>query len=216
MNKLDQRQQTIGEEIFNSVLHGIGVLLSIAGLVILIVLSALQKDAWKVVSFSIYGTSLILLYLSSTLHHSLTHKGAKALFLIFDHSSIYLLIAGTYTPFMLVMLRDSLGWVLFGGVWGIAVFGIVFKAFFTGRYEAVSLVLYLVMGWLITLVFGELAATISRSGLVFLIVGGAVYSLGIIFYVLDRFKFMHTIWHFFVIGGSVCHYFSMLTGVLPY
>ncbi|MFW6365521.1 MAG: PAQR family membrane homeostasis protein TrhA [Spirochaetota bacterium] len=216
MDRTKQRPQTVAEEIINALTHGAGALFSVAGLVVLVVFSALQGDPWKVVSFSIYGTSLVLLYTSSTLHHSLTHPAAKNLFLIFDHSAIYLLIAGTYTPYLLVVIRGVSGWIVFGIVWGIAVVGIVFKAFFTGRHEAVSLALYLVMGWMIVFVIRQLTDALPEASVRFLVIGCVVYSAGIVFYVLDKIRFMHPVWHFFVLGGSICHFVSMLTGVLYY
>jgi hemolysin III len=215
-NKNVQRDQSTGEEIFNSIVHGVGSLLSVAGLVILVIYSALMRDPWKIVSFSIFGSTLILLYLSSTIYHALTHKIAKAVFLIFDHSAIYLLIAGTYTPFLLVNLRGPMGWTLFGIEWGIAILGIVYKAFNTGKNETLSLIMYLVMGWLIVFVLKPLTVSLGTTGLVFLVTGGVVYSVGILFYVWDRVPFLHAIWHFFVLGGSICHFFSMVFGVLPY
>ncbi|MCM3699271.1 hemolysin III family protein [Paenibacillus macerans] len=204
------------EEIANAVTHGIGALLSVAALVLLIVFSSIKGTAWHVVSFTIYGASMLLLYLCSTLVHSFKAGKAKDLFEFLDHSSIYIFIAGTYTPFLLVVLRGPLGWGLFGTVWGIALLGVVFKAFFVKRFLFLSTVFYLIMGWLIVIAWGPLTAAVPSQGIVLLVTGGVLYTLGTVFYVWRGFPYHHAIWHLFVLGGSVTHFFAILLYLLPH
>lgn len=206
---------TIGEEIANSVTHGIGAGLSVAGLTLLVALAAIYGDVWRVVSFSIYGSSLILLYLASTLYHSIQHPKVKRVLRIFDHSAIYLLIAGTYTPFTLVSMRGPWGWTLFGIVWGLALLGIAFKTVFIGRYEKLATAAYVLMGWLVVAAFKEMLVTIPTGGVIWLVVGGVLYTLGVIFYAWQKLPYNHAIWHLFVLGGSICHFFAILFHVLP-
>lgn len=203
------------EEIANAITHGIGALLSLAGLVLLIVFSSLKGTAWHVVSFTIYGVSMLLLYSCSTLVHSFKEGKVKDLFEFFDHSSIYIYIAGTYTPFMLVAVRGGLGWSLFGIVWGIAIVGVIFKAFFVKRFLFMSTIFYLIMGWLIVIAWGPLTAAIPSVGMTLLVSGGILYSLGTIFYVWRGFPYHHAIWHLFVLAGSVTHFFAVLLYLLP-
>lgn len=203
------------EEIANSVTHGVGLLLSIAGLVILVVLASIYGDAWRVISFSIYGSSMILLYAASTLYHSFPQERVKNIFKIMDHSAIYLLIAGTYTPFALVLLRGAWGWSLFGTIWGLALAGIVFKVLFVKRFKVLSVIIYLMMGWLVLIAIQPMVKNIPFGGLGWLVTGGMLYSLGVIFYSWDKFRFHHSIWHLFVLGGSICHFFAILFYVLP-
>ncbi len=204
------RKQKVGEEIANAVVHGVGVLLSIAALVLLVVVAAGRGDAWRVVSLSIYGATLVFLYLSSTLYHSLAHPGAKRLFKIFDHASIFLLIAGTYTPITLTILRGPWGWTVFGLIWGLALAGIVAKVFFIGKYKAVSVVLYVAMGWLIVIAFKPLLAAAPSGFILWLLLGGLCYTLGIFFYALKQPPYFHFVWHLFVLAGSILHFFGML------
>jgi hemolysin III len=201
---------TIGEEIASSITHGIGAALSIAALVILVVLAAKQGDAWRIVSFSVYGTTLILLYLASTLYHAIQHRGAKKVFRILDHSSIFLLIAGTYTPFLLVSLRGRWGWSLFGVIWALAITGIVFKAIFIHRMKKLSVVIYILMGWLILIALKPMLANIPKAGLWWLAGGGLAYTGGVVFYAMKSVKFAHAVWHLFVLAGSICHFFAIL------
>ncbi len=208
-------QYSKGEEIANSVTHGIGVIVSIAGLVLLIVFSALYGNAWHIVSSSVYGTSLLILYLSSTLYHSLQGKRAKSFFRIMDHSSIFILIAGTYTPFTLVSLNGPWGWSIFGLIWGLAVLGIIFKVFFTGRYGFLSTLLYVLMGWMIVIAVKPVIEAVPTGGLILLLSGGLCYTAGLIFYAWKKLKYAHTIWHLFVIGGSALHYFAVMFYVIP-
>ncbi|RRJ65316.1 hemolysin III family protein [Paenibacillus oralis] len=204
------------EEIANAVTHGIGALLSVAALVLLIVFSSIKGTAWHVVSFTIYGASMLLLYLCSTLVHSFKAGKAKDVFEFLDHSSIYIFIAGTYTPFLLVALRGPLGWSLFGTVWGIALLGVVFKAFFVKRFLFLSTVFYVIMGWLIVIAWGPLTAAVASQGIVLLVTGGVLYTLGTVFYVWRGFPYHHAIWHLFVLGGSVTHFFAILLYLLPH
>ena len=206
---------TKGEEIANAISHGIGALLSIAALVLLIVFSSIHGSAWHVVSFTIYGSTMVLLYLASTLVHSLPKGKAKYVFEIFDHSSIYLFIAGTYTPFLLVVVKGALGWTLFGIIWGIAIGGIIFKCFFVQKYLMTSTILYVVMGWLIVFAWPSLRSAMDPKGILLLVLGGVLYTVGAIFYVWRGFKYHHLIWHLFVIAGSVLHFFCVLFYVLP-
>jgi hemolysin III len=198
------------EEIANAVTHGIGACLAIASLVILIVFAALYGDATYVVSFSIFGATMTILYLASTLYHSLTHRRAKKLFRKFDHISIYLLIAGTYTPFCLTALHGWIGWTLFGLVWGCAIVGTVIKSMHTGKFEILSTIMYVTMGWIILFAIKPLYNSISREAFIFLMLGGALYTGGTFFFLKDKIKFFHSIWHLFVLGGSTMHFFAVI------
>lgn len=203
------------EEVVNAVTHGIGAVLSVAALVLLIAAASINGTAWHVVSFTIYGISMLLLYFNSTMVHALKEGKAKDLFEIFDHSSIYLFIAGTYTPFLLVAIRGTLGWTLFGIIWGVALFGVAFKAFFTKKFLFMSTLFYLAMGWLIVLAWGPLVATVPYNGIVLLVAGGLMYTLGTLFYVWRGFPFHHAIWHLFVLAGSVLHFFAIFLYLTP-
>jgi hemolysin III len=202
------RTQTLGEEIANSVTHGIGFLLSIAGLVILIVTSL--GNARAVASFSIFGTTLVMLYLASTLYHSISHDGAKRILEIFDHNSIYFLIAGSYTPIALLYLRGAWGWTIFALVWGIAIVGIFLCSFANGRFQLFRVVSYIAMGWLIVIAINPLKESCSASFILWLLMGGLSYTFGTIFYAWKKLPYHHTIWHLFVLGGSFAHFFGML------
>jgi hemolysin III len=204
-----------GEEIASSIIHGLGAGLAAAALAILVVFAARLGDPWRVVSFSIYGATLVLLYSASTLYHALTPARAKHLFRIFDHAAIYLLIAGTYTPFLLVTLRGPWGWTLFGISWTVAILGVVQASLALDKLKIWSLVAYVVLGWLIVIVAKPLLAALPLPGILWLVGGGLCYTLGVFFYVKMRIPFNHAIWHLFVLGGSVCHFFAMLLYVLP-
>ncbi|MFD1738385.1 hemolysin III family protein [Bacillus salitolerans] len=204
-----------GEEIANSITHGIGTLLSIAALVLLIVYSSLYGSAWHVVSFTLFGATMVLLYTASTLVHSFPKGKVKDFFEILDHSSIYFFIAGTYTPFLFIAVKGWLGWTLFGIVWGLAIGGTVFKSFFVKKYLFTSTILYVVLGWLIVFAWKPLVANLPLNGLILLVAGGVLYTIGAVFYVWRGFKFHHAIWHLFVIGGTVAHFFSVLLYLLP-
>jgi len=203
------------EEVMNAVTHGIGTLLAVAGLVLLTVFAYLYGTIWHVVSFSIYGTTLVLLYLASTLYHSFTNERLKYIFKILDHSAIYLLIAGTYTPFTLVPLHGVLGWTVFGLVWGLAILGIALKVFFVGRFKVISTLCYILMGWFIIIAIEPLIATVATLGIMWLIIGGLFYTLGSVFYLWNKLPYSHAIWHLFVLAGSISHFIAVFFYVLP-
>lgn len=203
------------EEVINAITHGIGAGLAIAALVILVVFAALKGDAWRVTSFAIYGSTMIILYLSSTFYHAFTNPKLKTIFKFFDHASIYLLIAGTYTPFLLVNLRGPWGWSLFGVIWGLALSGIIFKAYFIHRFNKVATFIYIMMGWMIVIAMKKMFQTIDLGGILWLVAGGLSYTIGTIFYLKKDIKYFHAIWHLFVLGGSICHFFAILLYVLP-
>jgi len=209
------RRLTIINEIANSVTHGIGALLAVAGLVLLVVFATMHGSAVHVVSVSIYGSSLVFLYLSSTLYHSIQKPRLKYIFRIIDHSAIYMLIAGTYTPFMLVTLQGPRGWTMFGIIWALALVGIAYKIFFINRHVVISTLFYLLMGWLIVFSIGDLFANLPLNGIILLGAGGLSYTLGMIFYAFKDKLLMHAIWHLFVLGGSICHFFAILFYVIP-
>lgn len=204
------RKLSLGEEIFNSITHGIGTLLSVAALVTLIVFAVMKGSVWHVVSFTIFGSTLVLLYLSSTLYHSFTSEKLKNLFARFDHAAIFLLIAGTYTPFLLTSLRSTLGWVMFGIIWGLAIAGVVIRSIYLTRFRKLMVALYLGMGWLMIIAVGPMMENLPKMSLLFLLLGGIFYSVGVIFYVWRTLKYGHGIWHLFVLAGSIMHYFAVL------
>ncbi len=195
-----------GQEIANSITHGFGALLSIIGLIILLYISIEKEDIWRIVSFAIYGATLIFLYVSSTLYHSVADKRKKYFFRIMDHIAIYLLIAGSYTPLTLILLRGPLGWIIFGVVWLIALVGIFMKIFFFSKTKILSMILYVIMGWLIVVATKSIISIFPNGMLYLMIVGGLCYSLGIIFYVISKIPYNHTIWHIFVLAGSLTHF----------
>ncbi len=198
-------------ERFNSISHLVGAALAIAGAVLLIVLAARLGDPWKIVSFSVYGAMLILLYVFSTLYHSVRGARAKNVLRKFDHCSIYLLIAGTYTPFALVSLRSSWGWWLFGVIWGLALLGIAQEIWLARGARVLSLVIYVLMGWLAVVVILPLWHALTPAGFTWLAAGGVFYTLGIVFYATDhKVRHGHGLWHLFVLAGSACHFFTML------
>ncbi len=205
---------TVGEEIFNSVSHGVGVLLSIAALVLLIVFAAIYSDGYGMASALVFGISLILLYTMSMVYHIVQNEKGKRVLRIFDHCSIFVLIAGTYTPYLLGPLRGVLGWTIFGIVWGVTVIGIILNAISLEKFKILSLICYVLMGWGIVLSIKPLAQNLPLGGLILLIAGGLVYTIGVIFYVMKKYRYMHSVWHLFVLAGSVCHYFSILLFVL--
>lgn len=209
-----KKAYTLGEEIFNSVSHGVGALLSIGGTAVLIVFCALNRGAMEVVTASIFGASLIILYTMSTLYHALTNPTAKKVFQIFDHNTIFLLIAGTYTPYTLCCLKPMwLGWTIFGCIWGAAVLGIVMSSINLNKFRKISTICYIVMGWGIIFAIRPLSHGIPGFSLITLILGGVLYSLGVIFYAKKSIRYFHSIWHLFVVGGSVLHYFSVLMAI---
>jgi hemolysin III len=206
--------QTRNEEIVNAITHGIGIGLSIACLVLLVVFASIRGDAWKVVSFSIYGASLIILYTTSTLYHSFKSHKVKQIFQILDHSAIYILIAGTYTPVLLVNMRGPWGWSLFGVLWGLAIIGIIIKSMYIGD-DKLSVIIYIIMGWIIVIAFHKFIATFAFMGIMWILIGGVSYSLGVIFFLWESIPYSHSIFHLFVLGGSITHFFGMLFHVLP-
>ena len=200
---------TVGEEIVNSITHGIGALLSIAGLVIFIVWAAGSGSGWQIVSFSIFGGTLIILYLASTLYHGLPMPRVKQAFKIIDHSAIFLLIAGTYTPFMLINLRGPWGWSILGIIWALAIMGILLKIFYISKFRKISMALYVFMGWLGIVAFREIFAHVPPLSLTLLAFGGLSYTIGLAFYGWRKLPYHHAVWHIFVIGGSISHYLAV-------
>ena len=203
------------EEIANSITHGVGVLFGIAALCIMTTFASLYGDAWHIIGASVFGITLVLLYSFSTLYHSIPIPRAKSVFRVLDHAAIFLLIAGTYTPFTLVSLRGAWGWALFGVIWGAAILGIILKVFSLNRWELLSLGLYTGMGWAVAFAVKPLMAAVPTGGLVLLLLGGLSYTFGIVFYVWETLPFNHAIWHLFVLGGSVLHFFAVLFYVIP-
>ena len=203
------------EERVNALTHGVGAALAAAGLIFLVVSAYVYGGLWHVVSFSIYGASLVLLYLASTLYHSFQNEERKHRLRIFDHAAIYLLIAGTYTPFALVVLHGLLGWTIFSIVWGLAAVGIIFQLFFVNRFKKTATLCYLFMGWLIVFFLQPLAAALAPEGLFWLAFGGVLYTVGAVFYLFKRIPYNHAVWHMFVMGGSAAHFIAVAQYVLP-
>jgi hemolysin III len=199
----------LGDILANAITHGIGLALAVAGAIYLMPVSA-RGSARQAVCCAVFCATLVLVYLCSTLYHSLVRTGARHVFQILDHAAIYLLIAGTYTPFALVSLRGPVGWMLFAAVWSLAVAGVVFKSLAVGRYAVASAFVYLFQGWLAVFVARSLQHAIGWPGMLWLLAGGLAYTLGIVFFALDRLRYFHAAWHVFVLGGSVAHYFAIL------
>jgi hemolysin III len=211
-----ERERLSVEEIANCVTHGFGLVLSVAGLVALVLIAWLYGDGWNVVvSGGVYGASLVTLYLASTLYHGARSARAKKILQVVDHCCIYLLIAGTYTPFTLVMLRGGWGWTLFGLVWGIAVAGILFRLIFGNRYRPVAVASYVLMGWLCVIAAKPIIAHAPLGAILWIVAGGVAYTSGVFFFASERIPHSHAIWHLFVLGGSVCHYVAVVLYVLP-
>ena len=206
---------TRGEEIANSLTHGAGFLLSVGGLAVLVTFAALHGDAWAVTAGAVFGATLVLLYASSTLYHAIHTARLKQTLRVVDHVAIFFLIAGTYTPFMLVNLRGPWGWTLFGIIWALAAAGTALKLFFTGRFRIVSTLIYLFMGWMVIIAIKPLVQALPQSGLIMLIGGGLAYSLGTVFYLWKRLPYHHAVWHLFVLAGSVCHFFAVFVSITP-
>ena len=211
----DKEDQSLIEELANGITHGIGLVLSVAGLAILVVLSILKGSAWHIAGCTTFGVTLVLLYTASTLYHSLRTPHLKRFLKILDHAAIYLLIAGTYTPFTLVNLRGFWGWTLFGLVWSLSVFGILWKLFHVDRFQIVSTIIYIVMGWIVIIAIKPVLAAVPLSGILWLLAGGMFYTVGVLFFAWKRIPYNHAIWHVFVMAGSICHYFAVLFYVLP-
>ncbi|MGA9994444.1 MAG: hemolysin III family protein [Pyrinomonadaceae bacterium] len=203
------------EEIANCITHGIGLVLSVIGLVALVALASIYGGAWHIVGCTIYGVSLVMLYMASTLYHGARSPRAKSLLCLADHCCIYLLIAGTYTPFTLVTLRGAWGWTLLGLVWGLASVGVLFRILVGERFRFAAVVLYILMGWLAVIAIKPMLALIPMGGIFWIFAGGITYSFGIIFFSSKRIRHGHAIWHVFVLIGSICHYLAVLLYVLP-
>ena len=213
--KIEIPKYTLAEELVSAISHGIGALLSIAGLVLCVIFSAMHNSAIAVVSSCIYGSTLIILYMMSTMYHALKVNNAKRVFRIIDHCSIFLLIAGTYTPYTLVALGGALGWTLFGIVWAAAILGVVLNSVDLNKFKVFSMICYLAMGWVIIFAFKPLTKAIAMPGRWLLIAGGIIYTVGAIFYGIGKkIKYMHSIFHIFVLAGSILHFFSILLYVL--
>jgi hemolysin III len=206
---------SIGEEIAHAITHGLGAVLSIAGLCVLVARAAMYGDVWHIVSCAVFGATLVMMYTASTLYHAIPMPRVKHVLRIVDHSMIYLLIAGTYTPFTLVTLHGVWGWSLFGFTWGLALIGVLFKLVATGRFEKVSLAVYLLMGWCVIIAIKPLASALPMGGLILLAAGGLSYSGGVAFYSWQSLRYHHAIWHVFVLAGSVLHFFCVLFYVVP-
>jgi hemolysin III len=205
-----ERRLSLGEEIANSVTHGVAALASVAALPILLVVAVARGDRWQVVGGAIFGSTLVMLYLASTLYHALPHRRAKRVFRVLDHSAIYLLIAGTYTPFALGALRGPWGWSLLGAVWTLAALGIITKATLGFRFPRLSTAVYVAMGWLALIAVQPLLAHVGLAGLMWLLAGGLCYTAGVVFFAWERLRYGHMVWHLFVAAGSVCHFFAVL------
>ncbi len=211
----EYRDYSVAEEVAHAVTHGIAAVASIVALVVMVALAALHGTALHVAAVSIYGASLVLLYTSSTLYHSIPIESARKVLHTLDHAAIYVLIAGSYTPFALISLEGRTGWWLFGIIWALAAAGVVFKLFFTGRFDKMSVVLYLAMGWLVVLFGKQVLEALPTGGVILLAAGGLSYSVGAIFYLWRSLRYNHTIWHVFVVGGSVLQFLAVLLYVIP-
>ncbi|PKN52192.1 MAG: hemolysin D [Deltaproteobacteria bacterium HGW-Deltaproteobacteria-13] len=206
---------SLKEEIFNSIIHGVGIIISIAALITMVFFSSRYGNTAHIISSTIFGLALVLLYTASTLYHSFQKPKIKHTFKIIDHSCIYILIAGTYTPFMLVTLRGTLGWTIFSIVWSLTLLGILFKVFFINRFQIISTIAYILMGWLIIFALSPLYHALPETAIFWLVAGGIIYTLGTIFYAWDKLPFNHAIWHSFVLAGSICHFFAIMFYVVP-
>ena len=207
---MHERPLSLGEEIANSVTHGVALLASVAALPILVVMAVVRRDPWQVVGGAVFGATLILLYTASTLYHALPQPRAKRVFRVLDHSAIYLLIAGTYTPFALGALRGAWGWTLLAAVWTLAALGITAKATLGFRFPRLSTAIYLMMGWLGIIAVGPLVAQVGPAGVAWIVGGGLCYTAGVIFFAWERLRYGHMVWHLFVTAGSVCHFCAVL------
>ncbi|WP_305805688.1 hemolysin III family protein [Stenotrophomonas sp. YIM B06876] len=205
---------SIREEIASALTHGLGAVAALAGSAVLITLASIYGDAWQLTSAIVFGVALLLLYTASTLYHAIQHPVAKGRLKVFDHCAIYLLIAGTYTPFTLIGLRGPWGWGLFAAIWSLALFGVVFKLFYTGRFKLLSTLIYIAMGWMVVVAIKPMLHSLDTWTLGWLLAGGVSYTLGTWFYHRESVPYSHAIWHMFVIGGSVCHFVSVSAQIL--
>lgn len=210
-----RRTGFLSTELANTFTHAVGLAVSIAGLVLLVVMAAERGEARHIVACSIYGATLVLLYLASTLYHASREPGVRRVMQVVDHAAIYLLIAGTYTPFALISLQGAWGWSVFGVVWGLAIVGVLYKIFFCGRHAVFSVSVYLLMGWLALVMLKPLLASLPMGGIAWLLAGGIAYTVGVVFYAWKSLPHHHAIWHLFVMGGSTCHFFAVMFYVLP-
>ena len=202
---------TLGEEIAHSVTHGVGAAFSVVALVTLLVLAILRGTTWHVLSFAVYGVSLVAVFLASTLYHGIQKPKLRPILRKVDHACIYLLIAGTYTPFVLIAMRGTLGLTLLAVVWGMAVFGIVYKIFFIDRFVVLTTLAYVVMGWISIFAWQGMVANLTPAGLTLLMVGGGLYTVGVIFYAMTKIRYTHAVWHLFILGAAACHFAAVLT-----
>ncbi len=202
------------EEIANALTHGLGVVLSIGGGAVLVTLAALFAGVRETISVAVFSATLILLYTASTLYHAARHPQTKSRLKVLDHCAIFLMIAGTYTPFTIAALKGGWGWSLFGVIWGLAVFGIVFKVFFTGRFKLLSTATYIGMGWLVVVAFVPLTQALTPAALGWLVGGGVLYTVGTLFYHMERLPYSHAVWHLFVLGGSICHFAAVTAQIV--
>jgi hemolysin III len=202
------------EEIASALTHGLGIVLALGGGAVLITLAAVFGEAREIVSVAIFSVALVLLYTASTLYHVARHPATKSRLKVLDHCAIFLLIAATYTPFTIAAMRGTWGWTLFGLIWGLAAFGIVFKLFFTGRFRYLSTATYIGMGWLVVIALVPLTQALTTTALVWLVAGGVSYTAGTIFYHLESLPYSHAVWHLFVLGGSVCHFVAVTAQII--
>lgn len=203
------------EERFNVISHAFGILLSTIALIFLVLKASMKGDPWQIVSFSIYGASLIMLYSASTIFHSSKDEELRNKLNIVDHASIYVLIAGTYTPYVLVTLRGTVGWIVFGVIWGLALTGIILKLFYIDKYSLLSTIMYVIMGWVMIFAVKPIINSLELGGLIWLLAGGIVYTVGAVFFSLKNLKYNHAIFHIFVLLGSFCHFMSIYYYVVP-
>lgn len=214
-SRIEKPHYGFGEEVANSITHGIGILLAVIGLVVMVHFAASYGNNWHLVSCSIFGATLIFSYTTSTLYHSIPMPGPKRILRVFDHAAIYLLIAGTYTPFALISLRGPWGWSLFGTVWGLALSGVLCKIYIPRKLARFSTLLYIAMGWVVVVAAQPLLASVETNGLLLLLAGGLAYTGGVVFYVWERMPYNHMVWHLFVMAGSTLHFFAILLYVIP-
>jgi hemolysin III len=206
----EESHYTLAEEIANAITHGIGVVFSVVALVLLIVYASLGGDTWRIVAVSIFGSSMLLLYLASTLYHALPQPAMKRILRVVDHGAIYLLIAGTYTPFLLGDMRGPWGWALFGLLWGAALAGIVYKIFFVGKFHFIATMMYVAMGWAVVIALKPAIEMIPLAALILMALGGIAYTSGVVFYLWDRLPYNPAIWHLFVLTGSAIHFAAII------
>ena len=214
-SKSSTLKYSVLEEVIHAVTHGVGVLLSIAGLTWMLYLSIGAADPWRIVASSIYGATLIMLFLASTIYHGMYASRHREIFKLLDHCAIYLLIAGTYTPFLLVAMRNSTGWWMFGIIWALATAGIIKKLWFRHRFPKLALASYLAMGWLAVVAAPQFVQALGPNGIAWLVAGGLCYTVGAVFYAIDRVPFNHAVWHLLVLGGGICHFLGVVWHVLP-